>query len=147
MRAVVQRVSRAEVRVAGRTVGRLDRPGLCALVAVTHDDLPSTAEALARKLFELRILDGDRSCADTGAPLLVISQFTLYGDLRRGRRPSWSAAAPPERAAPLIEHLVEDLRRRGATVSTGRFGAGMSVELVNEGPFTVIVDVASQAPG
>jgi D-tyrosyl-tRNA(Tyr) deacylase len=96
---------------------------------------------MARKLHELRILDGERSCADTGAPLLVVSQFTLYGETRKGRRPSWSAAAPPERAQPLVEAVVTALRERGAPVATGVFGAMMAVESVNDGPFTVLVEV------
>jgi D-tyrosyl-tRNA(Tyr) deacylase len=96
---------------------------------------------MARKLHELRILDGERSCAETGAPLLVVSQFTLYGDTRKGRRPSWAAAAAPERAQPLVEAVVDALRVRGASVSTGVFGAMMAVESVNDGPFTVLVEV------
>ena len=100
---------------------------------------------MARKLHELRILDGERSCAETGAPLLVVSQFTLYGDTRKGRRPSWSAAAPPDRARPLVDAVVAALRARGATVATGVFGAAMAVESVNDGPFTVLVEVLRRA--
>ncbi len=140
MRAVVARVARAAVRVGGATVGEIG-PGLLVLLGVHRDDPDGTAALMARKLHELRILDGERSCADTGAPLLVVSQFTLYGETRRGRRPSWSAAAPPERARPLVDAVVAALRARGATVATGAFGAAMAVESVNDGPFTVLVEV------
>jgi D-tyrosyl-tRNA(Tyr) deacylase len=140
MRAVVQRVSEAAVTVAGEVVGQLDRPGLLVLVGVTHDDTVEAARKLAAKVHELRILDGERSAADTDAPLLVISQFTLYADTRRGRRPSWSAAAPGAQAEPLVGEVVEELRRRGATVATGRFGAHMQVTLTNDGPVTLIVE-------
>jgi D-tyrosyl-tRNA(Tyr) deacylase len=145
VRAVVARVSRAAVRVDGATVGEIGA-GLLVLLGVHRDD-PAREDTLgivavmARKLHELRILDGERSCAETGAPLLVVSQFTLYGDTRKGRRPSWSAAAPPEHARPLVEAVVDALRARGATVATGVFGALMAVESVNDGPFTVLVDV------
>jgi D-tyrosyl-tRNA(Tyr) deacylase len=138
---VVQRVSRAQVRVDGAVVGELDQPGLCVFVAVTHSDDEATARALADKLYNLRILAGDRSCADTGSPLLIVSQFTLYGDTRRGRRPSWSAAAPPEQAEPLVSAVLAALRDAGATVAAGRFRAAMEVDLVNDGPVTVILDV------
>jgi D-tyrosyl-tRNA(Tyr) deacylase len=141
VRAVVQRVSRASVRVGGEVVGAVDGPALCVLVGVTHDDTPATAARLAAKVHELRILPGDLSAVDVGAPLLVISQFTLYGDTRRGRRPSWTAAAAGDVAEPLVAEVVRVLRERGAHVETGRFGAAMSVELVNEGPFTLLLDV------
>ncbi|AUS77809.1 D-tyrosyl-tRNA(Tyr) deacylase [Actinoalloteichus sp. AHMU CJ021] len=141
MRAVVSRVTRARVRVAGRTVGEIERPGLLVLVGVTHEDGTDQARALARKVHELRVLRDEESCATSGAPLLVVSQFTLYGATRKGRRPSWTAAAPPERARPLVEEVVRDLRERGATVATGQFGADMAVESVNDGPFTVLVEV------
>jgi D-aminoacyl-tRNA deacylase len=141
VRAVVQRVSEASVRVAGNVVGRLESPGLCVLVGVTHDDTEAVAERMAAKVHELRILAGERSAAETGAPLLVVSQFTLYGDTRKGRRPSWSAAAPPDRARPLVDAVVAALRARGATVATGVFGAAMAVESVNDGPFTVLLEV------
>jgi D-tyrosyl-tRNA(Tyr) deacylase len=145
MRAVVARVTRAAVRVDGETVGEIGT-GLLVLLGVHRDDParenPAEAVAvMARKLHELRILDGERSCAETGAPLLVVSQFTLYGDTRKGRRPSWSAAAPPAQAAPLVDAVVAALRARGATVATGAFGAAMAVESVNDGPFTVLVEV------
>jgi|ERR671933_435807 D-tyrosyl-tRNA(Tyr) deacylase len=141
MRSVVQRVRHASVAVDGNIVGRIDEPGLLALVGVTHSDSPEVADRLAAKLWGLRILDGEKSCADVGAPLLVISQFTLYGDTRRGRRPTWAAAAPGPVAEPLVEAVVAGLRSRGAHVETGVFGAMMQVTLVNEGPFTVIVEV------
>lgn len=141
MRAVVQRVERASVTVAGEVVGRIDAPGLAVLVGVTHADTAAVADKLAEKLWGLRILDGELSCSDTGAGLLVISQFTLYGDARKGRRPSWLAAAPGAVAEPLVDAVVAGLRARGATVATGVFGAQMSVELVNDGPFTVVLDL------
>jgi D-aminoacyl-tRNA deacylase len=128
------------VRVAGNVVGSLPAPGLVVLVGVTHSDSPESAVRMAGKVHELRILDGERSAAETGAPLLVISQFTLYGDTRKGRRPSWSAAAPAEVAEPLVERLVAALRDRGAHVETGVFGAYMGVELVNDGPVTLIME-------
>ncbi|TQM13790.1 D-aminoacyl-tRNA deacylase [Pseudonocardia kunmingensis] len=141
MRAVAARVTRAAVRVDGEVVGAIDRPGLLVLLGVHREDTAAAVPVMARKLHELRILDGERSCADTGAPLLVVSQFTLYGQTRKGRRPSWSAAAPPERAQPLVEAVVAALRERGAPVATGVFGAAMAVESVNDGPFTVLVEV------
>ena len=141
MRAVVARVSRAAVRVDGAVVGAIDTEGLLVLLGIHRDDTADAASVMARKLHELRILSGERSCADTGAPLLVVSQFTLYGDTRKGRRPSWSAAARPEQAAPLVDAVVAALRHRGAHVETGVFGAQMDVESVNAGPFTVIVEV------
>lgn len=157
MRAVAARVASASVVVAGETVGALDGPGLLVLLGVHRDDPARVGTAddpvpvMARKLHELRVLgpgersDGEwareRSCAETGAGLLVVSQFTLYGDTRTGRRPSWSAAAPGEAAQQLVDGVVAVLRGRGATVATGVFGAEMAVESVNDGPFTVIVDV------
>ena len=140
MRAVVARVTRAAVRVDEAVVGEIGT-GLLVLLGVHRDDGADLAPLMARKLHELRILDGERSCAEAGAPLLVVSQFTLYGETRKGRRPSWSAAAPPDRARPLVDAVVEALRDRGATVATGVFGAAMAVESVNDGPFTVIVEV------
>jgi D-aminoacyl-tRNA deacylase len=140
VRAVVQRVAKASVTVDGRTVGAIG-PGLLVLIGVTHDDTPARAGALARKVYELRILDGERSAADIGAPLLVISQFTLYADTRKGRRPSWSAAAPGPVAEPLVDAVVAALRVRGAMVQTGIFGAYMQVSSTNDGPVTLIVDV------
>ena len=136
----MQRVSEASVTVGGETVGRIGA-GLLVLVGVTHDDTPAHAATLARKVHELRVLDGERSAAETGAPLLVVSQFTLYGDTRRGRRPSWTAAAPAAVAEPLVQAVVDALRERGAAVETGRFRAAMRVALVNEGPVTLLVEV------
>ncbi len=145
MRAVVQRVSEASVTVAGEQVGAISGPGLCVLVGVTHTDTREQAAVLARKLWTVRIFDGgelaEQSCSDLAAPLLVISQFTLYGDARKGRRPTWNAAAPGPVAEPLVDEVVAQLRALGATVQTGRFGADMKVSLVNDGPFTVIVEV------
>jgi D-aminoacyl-tRNA deacylase len=140
MRALVQTVSRASVSVGDEVVGAIV-DGLLVLVGVTHDDTPATAEAMARKVYELRILDGDASAAELDAPLLVVSQFTLYGDARKGRRPTWSAAAPAEVAEPLVTALVAALRARGATVATGRFRAHMLVESVNVGPRTVLLEL------
>jgi D-aminoacyl-tRNA deacylase len=145
MRAVVQRVSRASVTVDADVVGEIG-PGLCVLVGVTHDDDEERARKLAKKLWALRVLDDadgvmNRSASDEGAPLLVISQFTLYGDTSKGRRPSWLAAARPEQAEPLVDEVVAELRRLGATVATGRFRAEMAVELVNDGPVTVLLEV------
>jgi len=139
VRAVVSRVLSASVTVDDETVGAIGT-GLLALVGVTHDDGPPEVERMARKLHELRLLRDERSCADTGAPLLVVSQFTLYGDTRKGRRPSWTAAAPGPVAEPVVDALVAALRNRGATVETGRFGAMMQVASVNDGPFTVLVE-------
>lgn len=141
MRAVLQRVTRASVVVEGETVGALDRPGLLALVAATHEDGPAQVEKMARKIAELRILREEQSVLDAGAPVLVVSQFTLYADTRKGRRPSWSAAAPGDVAEPLVDDLIAALRDKGIEVATGRFGAMMEVALVNDGPFTLVVDV------
>jgi len=141
MRAVVQRVSRASVSVDGQVAGAIDEPGLLVLVGVTHGDTAGLAAKLAAKLWGLRILDGEKSCSDIGAPLLVISQFTLYADLAKGRRPSWSAAAPGPVAEPLVSAVVQALRDLGARVQTGVFGAEMKVSLVNDGPVTIIVDM------
>ncbi|ADH69712.1 MULTISPECIES: D-aminoacyl-tRNA deacylase [Nocardiopsis] len=140
MRAVVQRVSHASVTVDGEVVGQVTEPGLMALVGVTHTDTAAEAVRIARKLWTLRILEDERSCSDTGAPLLVVSQFTLYGDARKGRRPTWQAAAPGPVAEPLVDAVVEELRSLGAVVATGVFGAKMSVSLTNEGPFTVVLE-------
>ena len=140
MRAVVQTVSSASVTVDGEVTGSID-DGLLVLVGVTHDDTPATADTLARKVWELRILDDEKSAADVGAPVLVVSQFTLYGDARKGRRPSWTAAAPAATAEPLVTAFVEALRGRGAKVATGRFRAHMEVASVNVGPRTVLLEV------
>jgi D-tyrosyl-tRNA(Tyr) deacylase len=141
VRAVLQRVTSAAVRVEGEVVGSLDRPGLLALVGVTHDDGADQVEALARKIGDLRILRDERSVLDEGAPVLVVSQFTLYADTRKGRRPSWGAAAPGPVAEPLVDAVVAALRGRGIEVATGRFGAMMEVTLVNDGPVTLVVEV------
>ncbi|SCG71228.1 D-aminoacyl-tRNA deacylase [Micromonospora coxensis] len=140
MRAVVQTVSRASVTVDGEVVGEI-ADGLLVLLGVTHADTPQVAQTMARKIHELRILDEERSAADTGAPVLVVSQFTLYGDARKGRRPTWTAAAPAELAEPLVTAVVEALRERGAKVETGRFRAHMLVESVNVGPRTILLDL------
>jgi D-aminoacyl-tRNA deacylase len=145
MRAVVQRVTEAHVTVGGATVGAIG-PGLCVLVGVTHGDDRDHAARMAAKLWHLRVLDDDagtmnRSLADVDGEVLVVSQFTLYGDTSRGRRPSWVAAARPEQAEPLVDAVVAELRALGAQVATGRFRADMQVALVNDGPVTVVVDV------
>ena len=140
MRAVVQRVSRAGVTVDGRVVGAIEGPGLLVLLGVTHDDGPAQVERTARKIAELRILRGEVSAQDAGAPVLVVSQFTLYGDTAKGRRPTWNAAAPGPVAEPLVEAVVAALRGRGLEVATGVFGADMAVELVNDGPVTILLE-------
>jgi len=145
VRAVVQRVTRASVAVDGAVVGSIGA-GLCVLVGVTHADDGALASQLADKLWHLRIFDDpdgrpNLSVADVGGAVLVISQFTLYGDTTRGRRPSWLAAAPGDVAEPLVAAVAERLRQLGAPVATGVFGADMAVELVNDGPFTVVVEV------
>ena len=144
MRALVQRVTGARVRIQGEVVGEIG-PGLCVLVGVTHDDDGATADRLAEKVWNLRVFadaDGVMNVplADAGGEALVVSQFTLYGDTRRGRRPSWVAAAPPAVAEPLVDAFAAALRALGATVATGRFGADMQVELVNDGPVTVLLE-------
>lgn len=141
MRAVLQRVSRASVLVGGERVGEIDRPGLVALIGVTHGDGPEQVAAMARKISELRILRDERSVLDVGAPVLVVSQFTLYADTRKGRRPSWNGAAPGEVAEPVVDAVVHALRERGVEVATGRFGAMMEVSLMGDGPVTLVVDV------
>jgi len=141
MRAVVTRVARASVIVEGVVYGKIEEPGLLVLLGVTHSDSADEVTAMARKLHEIRALRDEQSCATTGAPLLIVSQFTLYGETRKGRRPSWTAAARPDQAEPIIDAVVAELRRRGARVETGKFGAMMSVESVNDGPFTLLVDV------
>lgn len=145
MRAVVSRVTEAAVLVDGEVIGELAGPGLLVLLAVTHDDGPAQAETMARKLHELRVLRDERSVSDTGVGVLVVSQFTLYGATRKGSRPSFTAAARPEHAEPLIEQVVAHLKARGVPVATGRFGALMSVRSVGDGPFTVLVDVGGSS--
>lgn len=140
MRAVVQRVSSASVTVAERTVGAIDGPGLVVLLGITHDDTEAYARRLAERIWNQRIMADERSCAELGAPLLVVSQFTLYADTRKGRRPSWSAAAPRPVSEPLVEAFVAALRELGAHVETGEFGAQMQMALVNDGPVTLVLD-------
>ncbi|MEX3529091.1 D-aminoacyl-tRNA deacylase [Corynebacterium xerosis] len=143
MKAVLTRVTRAAVRVDGEIVGEIDggdTGGILALVGVGRDDAPDSWETMARKIAELRILDGEKSASDVGAPVLVVSQFTLMGATKKGRRPSWTDAAPGEVAEPVIARIVSDLRERGLEVAEGRFGAMMDVESVNAGPFTVLVE-------
>ena len=140
MRLVVQRVSSVRVDVGAQTVGSIDRPGLLVLVGVTHSDDERLASRLADKVWNLRILAGERSCAQQSAPILVVSQFTLYADLSKGRRPSWSAAAPRGLSEPLVAAFVASLRQLGAEVATGSFGAEMQVNLVNDGPITLVID-------
>jgi len=140
VRALVQTVSRASVTVDGTVVGAIG-DGLLILLGATHTDTDATAKELARKAYELRIFDEERSAADRAAPVLVVSQFTLYGDARKGRRPSWTAAAPAEVAEPLVDAFVRALRERGADVATGRFRARMLVESVNVGPRTVLLEL------
>ena len=150
MRAVLQRVNHAAVRVhqdgADTVVGRITRPGLLALVGVTHTDGVAQAARIARKIAELRLLEGDdasgpeRSVTDLGAPVLVVSQFTLYADVRKGRRPSWNGAAPGPVAQPLVDAVVADLRARGLEVATGRVGARMRIDMEADGPVTVLVE-------
>jgi D-aminoacyl-tRNA deacylase len=141
MRAVAQRVSQASVSVDGAVIGAIDGPGLLVLVGVTHDDTVEKARKLAAKLWGMRVLDGEKSCSDLGAPLLVVSQFTLYADTSKGRRPSWNNAAPGPVAEPLVDAVVAELRALGARVETGKFGADMKVALVNDGPITIIVEL------
>jgi D-tyrosyl-tRNA(Tyr) deacylase len=147
VRALVQRTSSASVTVDGEVVGRIDGPGLCAFVGVTHDDTEVLARRLAEKIWHLRAFEDEagamnRSCADVGAGVLVVSQFTLYGDTSRGRRPSWIAAARPEVAEPLVDAVVDALRELGAMVETGRFRTHMDVALVNDGPVTLLLEVS-----
>jgi len=140
VRAVVQRVTRASVTVAGEVVATIDRPGLVVLLGVTHDDGEAQTDLVARKIAELRILRDERSAVEAGAPVLVVSQFTLYADTRKGRRPTWNHAAPGPVAEPLVAAVVANLRARGLEVVTGVFGADMAVELVNDGPVTILLE-------
>ena len=142
MRLVVQRATTAEVRVSGEVVGTIDRTGLVILVGVTHDDTPAIAGRMAEKVWQLRIFDEEQSAEQLNAPMLVISQFTLYADTRKGRRPSWSAAAPRGVSEPLVSSFVDALQALGAEVATGIFGAHMAVQLVNDGPVTLILESA-----
>jgi len=143
MRGILQRITRASVSVDGEVIGECPGPGALVLVGVTHEDTLEQAKTLARKIAELRIFEDETSIQDRAeeASVLVVSQFTLYGDVRKGRRPSWSKAAPGPVAEPLVDAVVEELRNRGIHVETGRFGAMMSVELVNDGPYTLVIEV------
>ncbi|MGA8544007.1 MAG: D-aminoacyl-tRNA deacylase [Mycobacterium sp.] len=143
MRVLVQRVSSAAVSVDQHVVASMqpDSQGLLAFVGVTHDDDTGKAQRLAEKLWQLRILDDEKSAADISAPIMVVSQFTLYADTAKGRRPSWNAAAPGPIAEPLIAAFVQELRNLGADVQTGSFGAHMRVELINDGPVTVLLEL------
>lgn len=140
MRAVLQRASRASVTVDGAVTASFDRQGLVVLLGVTHDDGPAQVDVISRKIADLRLLDGERSVEEAGAPVIVVSQFTLYGDARKGRRPTWNAAAPGPVAEPLVDAVVASLRARGIEVGTGVFGAHMDVALVNDGPVTLILE-------
>lgn len=140
MRVVLQRVSEASVTVDGTVVGQIQRPGLLALVGITHSDGEAEVTKLAEKTANLRLLEGERSCLDAGAPVLAVSQFTLYGDAMKGRRPSWSAAAPGAVSQPLFNLYVTTLRNLGVEVQTGVFGATMQVSLTNDGPVTLLLD-------
>lgn len=141
MRVVIQRASRAAVVVEGVTTASFERQGLVVLLGVTHGDSPDQVEAVARKIADLRILDDERSALEAAAPIIVVSQFTLYGDARKGRRPTWSAAAPGPVAEPLVDAVVASLRERGLEVGTGVFGAHMDVTLTNDGPMTILLDL------
>ena len=144
MRAVVQRVDGADVTIGGQVVGVIEGPGLLMLVGVTHSDGETQARRLANKVYDMRLFPsdaGEKSAADLSLPVLVVSQFTLYADTRKGRRPTWDNAAPGPVAEPLVAVVVDELRTRGAAVATGEFGADMRVRLVNDGPVTIIVDV------
>ena len=156
----MQRVDGASVTVHGREVGRIEGPGLAVLVGVTHSDTSETAKTLANKIYGLRVFSAEQlrasgacvapgsprevSASDLGLPVLVISQFTLYADTRKGRRPTWDEAAPGDVAEPLVEQFAEELRRLGARVETGVFGADMRVSMVNDGPMTVIVEATAR---
>ena len=137
MRAVIQRVNRAAVSVDGEVVGTIDRPGLLVLVGATHDDGAAQVALIARKIADLRLLEGELSVTDAAAPVLVVSQFTLYADTRKGRRPSWNQAAGADVAEPLVQAVVEDLRSRGLEVATGQFGAHMVIDMQADGPVTI----------
>jgi D-tyrosyl-tRNA(Tyr) deacylase len=142
MRAVVQRVLSAAVTVSGEVVGEIDGPGLVVLLGVTHDDGPTEVAWMARKVWDLRIMRDEKSAAELGAPILVVSQFTLYGDVRKGRRPTWNAAAPGPVSEPMYDAVCAELERLGATVARGSFGADMQVSLVNDGPVTLVLETS-----
>jgi D-tyrosyl-tRNA(Tyr) deacylase len=140
MRAVLQRATSASVTVDGEVVGRIDEPGLVVLLGITHDDGPEQVAWMVRKIRDLRIMRDERSVADLGAPVLVVSQFTLYGDARKGRRPTWQAAAPGEVSEPIYEAVCDGLEQLGTHVERGSFGADMAVSLVNDGPVTMLLE-------
>lgn len=142
MRVVLQRAKSANVSIDGEIVGKIDSPGLVLLVGITHDDTTELTRRMAEKIWKLRILEGEVSASDVDAPVLAVSQFTLYANTRKGRRPSWNQAAPGEISEPLFNQFVEDLRGLGAHAETGKFGAEMQVSLVNDGPVTIILDSA-----
>lgn len=142
MRAVIQRVSSASVSVDGKVVGSVSGPGLLVLLGVTHDDSRREVEWVARKIWDTRLFEDERSASEIGAGILVVSQFTLYGDARKGRRPTWAAAAPGAVSEPLYEAVCDELTRLGARVERGVFGAHMQVSLVNDGPVTLVLDTA-----
>lgn len=142
MRVVLQRAQSANVTIDGKEVGKIDAPGLVLLVGITHDDTAAITKRMAEKVWKLRILDGEVSASDVNAPILAVSQFTLYANTRKGRRPSWNLAAPGEVSEPLFNQFVDDLRGLGAHVETGEFGANMQVSLVNDGPVTILLDSA-----
>jgi D-tyrosyl-tRNA(Tyr) deacylase len=144
MRAVIQRVLEASVTVDGKVVGAVEGPGLLVLLGVTHDDGRAQVEWLARKVWELRLLRDEKSASDVDAPILVVSQFTLYGEARKGRRPTWAAAAPGEVSEPIYEQVCAELERLGASVARGSFGAEMQVSLVNDGPVTLVLDTPAR---
>ena len=144
MRAVVQRALSASVAAEGEEVGCFDDPGLVVLLGVTHDDGRSQVELMSRKIWDLRIMRDEKSASDLRAPILVVSQFTVYGDVRKGRRPTWNAAAPGSVSGPLYEQVCAELERLGATVARGRFGADMQVSLVNDGPVTLVLDAPTR---
>lgn len=143
MRVVLQRAQSANVTIDGKEVGKIDAPGLVLLVGITHDDTAAITKRMAEKVWKLRILDDEVSASDVNAPILAVSQFTLYANTRKGRRPSWNLAAPGEISEPLFNQFVDDLRGLGAHVETGEFGANMQVSLVNDGPVTILLDSAN----
>lgn len=146
MRAIVQKVNGAKVEVLDaqdsprRTPGEFEGEGLVVLLGITHDDGESAVETMARKICELRILDDEKSALDTNAPVMIISQFTLYADVRKGRRPSWNKAAPGPVAEPLVQQVIDRVRERGLTVYEGEFGAHMQVSITNDGPMTILIE-------
>jgi D-aminoacyl-tRNA deacylase len=140
MRAVIQRVLQASVTIDGKVVGSIEGPGLLVLLGVTHSDGPNEVTWMARKIWELRIMREEKSASDINAPVLVVSQFTLYGEARKGRRPTWNATAPGPVSEPLYEAVCAELERVGATVERGRFGADMLVSSSNDGPVTLLLD-------